>query len=179
MVHLEINDNRDLSREMRALAAGIAVDGRKALALSRKTEKYIQNLPARMVRSDMAALDRLAQAVHLLQQCARRARIDGGMRLPSCGGTPRIYIVAEYIVSGGDNCPSANDVQKALTAFDAAQSLTVKEYMAVPEALRICLCEAAANTARKLLSDADEHIAVKNIGECVVFYKDYIESVCS
>ena len=29
------------------------------------------------------------------------------------------------------------------------------------------------------IHNADEHIAVKNIGECVVFYKDYIESVCS
>lgn len=158
-------NNQDIAHEMRRLAAGLAVDDRRRLALSRSARAYIEKLSGEIARRYEAVPAALSEGVHMLQVCARRAWLDSGARLPSCGGRPRIYIIAEYMLSGGDRCPDGEDIRTALEEYDRAQGLTIGEYWAFPGAMRICLCETAANIARCMLKDADDRLRARDWAE--------------
>ena len=160
MVFQEDNGGRLIAREMATLAAEIAVDGEKRLAICRRTERYMQKLPGLIARAralwDCDALRELAMSARTLQACARRARVDSGAKLPACGGSTRVMLIAGRLIASGDRMIDLNMVKSALAAFDEAQGLNMAEFWAFPEAARICLCEAAAFCAAQLLGDADE-----------------------
>jgi len=160
MVFQEDNGGRVIAREMATLAAEIAVDGEKRLVIGRRTERYMQKLPGMIARAralwDCDALRELAMSARTLQACARRAHVDSGAKLPACGGSARVMLIAGRLIASGDRMVDLNMIKSALAAFDEAQGLKMAEFWAFPEAARICLCEAAAFCAGQLLSDAEE-----------------------
>jgi len=165
MAFLDDNGRREMKNEVGLLAAEIAVDGVVRLRLRRADIEYMQKLPARVAeaeaRADTEGLRRLAESSRMLQVCARRAAVEAGTRLPACGEYARISLIAERLMSGGDRALDAAAMQYALKEFDSIQSLTMAEFWAFPEAVRIAVCEICSGIARKMLAAAEEYEAAR------------------
>ncbi|MGI6239598.1 MAG: GH36-type glycosyl hydrolase domain-containing protein [Christensenellales bacterium] len=89
-----------------------------------------------------------------MEACARQAHIDGGMKLPACGGEPRVLLITDKLCASGDITLDAGRLMLAVSAFDDVQSLTMAELWAVPEAMRISVCKAYARAASAILRAA-------------------------
>ena len=162
MAFLDEYGRRALKREMGALAAELAVDGEKRLALRYDLDKFMQKLPGRIAgleaQTELEPLRQLGESARTLQACARRAALDSGAKLPACGRHTRIGMVADRLLLGGDRALNVAGMQLALAAFDDVQGLTMAEYWAFPEALRVAVCEACAQAAGQIISAAEEYV---------------------
>ncbi len=144
---------------MRGLAGRRRPGGRARLGLSGREERRISALLASAQRlragegAGDEALTRLAGARALIGALVRRARLDGGARLPAWGRSVRIEVALAKLCAGGEAALTPARLFAALEALDAAQALTMAELWAVPEALRVALCRAlsglAAGAARR------------------------------
>ena len=157
------NSRRGPAREMAALAAALSVDGMHRLRVSRALDRYMQRLPGitAAAGAEPEALRQLSDSARLMQSCARRAQLDQGAVMPACGNKTRIYLIAERLLSDGDRPADIDDMQQALAAFDDIQPLTMAEYWAFPEALRIAVCDACKKSAEHILSAARAYAASK------------------
>ena len=91
MAFLDEYGRRALKREMGALAAELAVDGEKRLALRYDLDKFMQKLPGRIAglegRTELEPLRQLGESARTLQACARRAA-DATLVMPPKEGEP-------------------------------------------------------------------------------------------
>lgn len=96
---------------------------------------------------DDEAAQRICRESAMIRACARQALADGGAKLPSVGGKPRVAALMEAVCAGGDARMSRENLLEAIAAFDAVQPLKMEELWAVPEAARIAITRATARTA--------------------------------
>ncbi|MGI6239278.1 MAG: hypothetical protein ACOYI5_06595, partial [Christensenellales bacterium] len=158
MAFLGDYDERALRRNMGALAAELATDGIKRLTLPRETRDFMGRVGLKAAelgaRTDSEPLIRLSESARVMEACARQAHIDGGMKLPACGGEPRVLLITDKLCASGDITLDAGRLMLAVSAFDDVQSLTMAELWAVPEAMRISVCKAYARAASAILRAA-------------------------
>ena len=156
---------RVLKNEMNVLAAEVAVDGAVMLRPHRRNIAYIQKLPGTAAgleaQVNWEPLRRLAESARTFQVCAGTAAKEGGTWVSGCGNHARIVMIAERLVARGDRPVDAASMQYALREFDDVQGLTMAEYYAFPEAVRIAVCEACADAAGKIISAAEEYEAAR------------------
>ncbi len=161
MAFLDENGIRGLKREIGVLAAELAADGAVKLRLRRSDAEYMQRLPGIVAvletRVESEPLRRLGEAARTFQACARRAKQKEGIWLPGCGKYARIDMIASKLISGGDRHVSTSMMCCALMEFDELQNLTMDEYWAFPDAMRIAVSECCVHIARNIISAAEEY----------------------
>ena len=164
MAFLDETSRRGLRREMSKLAAELTAEGCMRLRLPGKTRDALQKLPDTVAafagRGEMDMLTHLEGSVRLMQACAQRTALEGGARLPACGEKTRIERVAGALMELGAG--DLSDLQLGLMAFDQVQGLTMAEYWAFPEAMRVHLCRAYQKAAEGILRAARDWCAAED-----------------
>ena len=164
-------DERSLARHMRSLAVQLHVDGRARLSCPASLAAQTQALAReagdvlRESACATAALQRLHEDARIMEACAAQARLDGGVRLPAVGRSPRVLVLMREVVALGDTALSGERLLLALRAFDDVQALTMAEVWAVPTALRRALSEAFCHSARAVIEHARERRAAERFVE--------------
>ncbi|MBR1821465.1 MAG: hypothetical protein IJ769_07580, partial [Clostridia bacterium] len=142
------------------LAERPAPKGRARLHLTRKSVRRMEALldvARRLQRAEGVedeALGRLIRESRVIETCARQARAEDGAALPAWRDHPRVALIMDRLIAGGDAPLTRERLLEAVETFDALQPLTMAELWAIPQAARIALTRALLRTVAAIVSRA-------------------------
>ncbi len=139
----------------RALASQLPPGGRSRLRLSRLCAHGLRRLLEEADAHCRAGFEgeavcRLHSDRRRIEACMRAAGFRKGPRLPG-QPAPRVLALARCLLAGGERNLDRNALLEGIAAFDSLRPLHIRELEAVPDALRIALCEGFCDAAREIL----------------------------
>ncbi len=166
------NRAADAGEYMRSLAAEAMQDGWARLRPYGKAGRELGKCIARF--------EDIKYAFSLQDEAYRRLSVETGSMeellarvsgtrlpvLPACGGTVRIEMIAEGIISGGERRLDVAGIMRMLQSFQSVRALDMHELLYMPDALAHALLDALIACCRDVIKCAQERKNAQVWVEC-------------